>query len=147
MSSIGNVEGSRTARSLLRTLLVCAALAGLAPAAAWAVPETRALSSDAAALRGALDAEIPSISLEPPNVDRVTIQVIGLAVDSIDPAELDLEEPIARPLERAMALPALGTTTTPSPEHLLAVVFAVGLAMLGHRLNRFPPIEPDEALL
>ena len=76
--------------------------------------------------------------------DQIMIQVIGVTVATIDPAEFGIEDPYANDIEIKMDFTFVGTAATPIPEPAAAVVFAVGLAIVGHRLNRFPPIEDDE---
>lgn len=76
--------------------------------------------------------------------DQVMIQVIGVTVASIDPAEFGLNDPLARNVELKMDFTFVGTAATPIPEPAAAVVFAVGLAVVCHRLNRFPSVEDAE---
>jgi len=78
--------------------------------------------------------------------DQIMIQVIGVTVASIDPDQFGIDDPLAPNMEIKMDFTFIGTAATPIPEPAAAVVFAVGLAVVGHRLNRFPEIEDDEEL-
>ena len=79
--------------------------------------------------------------------DQILIQVTGLTVAEFDPAQFGIADPHAEVIELKVDFQFVGRAATPIPEPAAAVVFAVGLAIVGHRLNRFPPIEEDDDLL
>ena len=79
--------------------------------------------------------------------DPVRVQVWGLTVAELSPEELGIHDPAAETTEREVDLPFTGHASTPIPEPAAAIIFSFGLAIVGHRLNRFPPFEEDEDLL
>ena len=79
--------------------------------------------------------------------DQILIQVTGLTVAEFDPELFGLTHTDAETIELKVDFQFVGqAVATPIPEPAAAVVFAIGLAMVGHRLNRFPPVEEDEDL-
>lgn len=80
--------------------------------------------------------------------DQILIQVTGITVAEFDPSVFGIQAPGAETIELKVDFQFVGqAVANPIPEPAAAVVFAVGLAIVGHRLNRFPPIEEDEDLL
>ena len=143
--------------SIRGALLALVVLAGLAPATAWALPVTDASSSGTTVVDGSLSGQaesIPSTAHTGSDVDLmyvsddpVRVQVWGLTVAELSPEELGIHDPAAETTEREVDLPFTGHASTPIPEPAAAIIFSFGLAIVGHRLNRFPPFEEDEDLL
>ena len=141
--------------SIRGALLALVVLAGLAPATAWALPVTDASSSGTKVVDGSLSGQaesIPSTAHTGSYVDLMyvsddPVRVLGLAVAELSPEELGIHDPVAETTEREVDLPFIGHASTPIPEPAAAIIFSFGLAIVGHRLNRFPPFEEDEDLL
>ena len=143
--------------SIRGALLALVVLAGLAPATAWALPVTDASSSGTTVVDGSLSGQAESIpstahtgsdfDLRYVSDDPVRVRVLGLTVAELSPEGLGIHDPVAETTEREVDLPFIGHASTPISEPAAAILFSFGLAIVGHRLNRFPPFEEDEHLL
>jgi len=78
------------------------------------------------------------------SADQIMIHLVGVTVASIDAAEFGITDPDAPNVEIKVDFSLIGgAVSTPVPEPAAAFVFAVGLAIVGHRLNRFPDAAED----
>ena len=143
--------------SIRGALLALVVLAGFAPANAWALPVTDASSSGTTVVGGSLSGQAESIphtthtgsdvDLMFVSDDPVRIQVMGLTFAELSPEEPGIHDPVAETTELEVDLPFIGHASTPIPEPAAAIIFSFGLEIVGHRLNRFPPVKEDEDLL
>ena len=143
--------------SICGALLALVVLAGLTPATALALPVSDASSSGTTVAGGSLSGQAESIphtthtgsdvDLMFVSDDPVRIQVMGLTVAELSPEELGIHDPVAKDTELEVDVPVIGHASTAIPEPAAAIIFSFGLAIVGHRLNRFPPFEEDEDLL
>ena len=82
---------------------------------------------------------------EGPEIRRAADEIAKVLVGRrIDAAEFGITDPDAPDVEIKVDFHLIGgTVSTPVPEPAAAFVFAVGLAIVGHRLNRFPDAAED----